>query len=122
MNFGGYLAEIPKRLGINPALDAAAASLVAAHEDYCLGLEVPRRRTMGMYSRALGAVRTALGNEVQARSSEVLAAVMVLSICQVCVYLIGTRGFCALTEIVDIHAGYFGLCGTFCWSDKDSQE
>lgn len=38
---------------------------------------------MAMYSRALGAVSSGIGDPVQSRSSEVLCAVMVLSICQV---------------------------------------
>lgn len=44
---------------------------------------------MVLYSRALGAVSRGIGDPVQARTSEVLCAVMVLSICQVSFFSLG---------------------------------
>ncbi|KAI9805437.1 MAG: hypothetical protein M1825_000688 [Sarcosagium campestre] len=82
-NFGGYLAEIPRRLGANAALDAASDVLVAAHTNYCvLGRPRSDNRLLVKYSHALTALRDALDNPVQAHSSETLCAIMVLMIVQ----------------------------------------
>ncbi|KAG8530539.1 uncharacterized protein KY384_005042 [Bacidia gigantensis] len=46
MNFGGFLAEVPRRLGVNEALDAAAGVLVTAYAGYCAGDLNPSAKTL----------------------------------------------------------------------------
>ena len=89
-NFGMYLLEIPKRLGMNNALDAAADLLVTTHIRYCAGYRSLDTETLVKNSRALKALGENLDNPVYAHSSETLCAVMVLSICQVGVQLVLT--------------------------------
>lgn len=83
-NFGPYLAEVPRRLGFNPALDAASDALVAAHTNLCShGRFVPQYGLMLKYSRALSALRGALDDPGTAQTSETLCAIMILMIVQV---------------------------------------
>lgn len=83
-NFGIYLVEVPRRLGINPALDAASDSLVAAHANLCSnGRFVPQHGVMLKYSKALSALRDALNDPDTAQTPETLCAIMILMIVQV---------------------------------------
>ncbi|KAL4876448.1 hypothetical protein BJY04DRAFT_199981 [Aspergillus karnatakaensis] len=75
--YGGYLAMIPRHLGVNEALDAAVDSLVTAHRSFASRGEVTIT-ALSKYSKALGALRTCLNNPSTARSTETLCAVMVL--------------------------------------------
>ncbi|KAI9723213.1 MAG: hypothetical protein M1812_001095 [Candelaria pacifica] len=83
-NFGPYLIDIPRRLGINPALDAASDALVFAHTSFCSTF-LPRSeyKLLTKYSYALKVLRNTLNDPVQAQSSETLCAIMVLMIVQV---------------------------------------
>ncbi|EFQ99034.1 hypothetical protein MGYG_02046 [Nannizzia gypsea CBS 118893] len=80
-SFGGFLADIPRRLGVNEALDSAVQVLVESHQDFCAGLGVTSRMLVG-YSRALRMLRLYLDDPVKARASETLCSVMVLLMCQ----------------------------------------
>ena len=82
-NFGGYLAEIPCRLGTNAALDAASDTLVAAHARFCSGNRDPDRALLAKHSQALSILRHSLDSSVNAHSSETLCAIMLLMIVQV---------------------------------------
>ncbi|KAL4865776.1 hypothetical protein BDV12DRAFT_174086 [Aspergillus spectabilis] len=75
--YGGYLALVPQRLGVNEALDTAVDALVTAHATFASRKEVSVS-ALAKYSRALGALRTCLDNPRTAGSSETLCAVMVL--------------------------------------------
>ncbi|KAG8525274.1 uncharacterized protein KY384_008918 [Bacidia gigantensis] len=83
MNFGGFLREIPRRLGTHVALDRAACVLVAAHTDYCAGHLNPSTDTLVKYSAALRALAQCLDDPVQNSTSETLCTVMLLSICRI---------------------------------------
>ncbi|KAM5445095.1 hypothetical protein MaudCBS49596_007866 [Microsporum audouinii] len=80
-SFGGFLADIPRRLGINEALDSAVQVLVDSHTAYCAGLGVTSKVLVG-YSRALRVLSSYLDDPVKARASETLCSVMVLLMCQ----------------------------------------
>ena len=83
-NFGVYLVEVPRHLGINPALDAASDALVAAHANLCSnGRFVPQYGLIFKYSKALSALRDALNDPHTAQTSETLCAIMILMIVQV---------------------------------------
>ena len=83
-NFGPYLVEVPRRLGFNPALDAASDALVAAHTNFCShGRFAPQYGLMLKYSRALSALRGALNDPDTAQTPETLCAIMILMIVQV---------------------------------------
>ena len=82
-NFGDYLADIPCRLGISGALDAAADALVTAHTRFCVGHLDPNSTLLAKHSRALNILRQDLSDPVKARSSETLCSIMLLMIYQV---------------------------------------
>ena len=82
-NFGNYLADVPRHLGVSPALDAASDALVAAHARFCAGQSAPEHEVLTKYSRALSALRQELDDEVKAQSAENLCAIMLLMIVQV---------------------------------------
>jgi hypothetical protein len=84
-SFGGFLTHIPRRLGRNEALDSASDALVSTHSCFCSGLNMSID-ALTKYSRALGVLRKYLDDSVKACSSETLAAIMLLLICQVGVY------------------------------------
>ncbi|KAL5333131.1 hypothetical protein BJX70DRAFT_78845 [Aspergillus crustosus] len=75
--YGGYLALIPQRLGVNRALDTAVDALVTAHRSFA-SQKVVTVSALSKYSQALGALRMCLDNPRTASSSETLCAVMVL--------------------------------------------
>ena len=82
-NFGGFLADVPCRLGINESLDAAADALGTAYTGFCAGNVIPHPEALVKYSRALNALRRCLSDPVKACSSETLCSVMLLLIIQV---------------------------------------
>ena len=83
-NFGPFLAQVPCRLGTNPALDAASDALVSAHTSYCsANLSRDKSDLLMKYSYALKSLRETLSNLVLARSSETLGAIWLLMIVQV---------------------------------------
>ena len=83
--WGAFLMEVPKRLGSNPALDAAAAALVTRHTELSLKQDScdPRAPAALEYNRGLSALRTVLDDQRAAKSAETLCAVMMLIYCQV---------------------------------------
>ena len=82
-NFGGFLADVPCRLGTNVALDAASDSLVTAYRRFCAGHVSPGPEVLMKHSRALNALRRSLDDPILAYSSETLCSVMILVINQV---------------------------------------
>jgi hypothetical protein len=80
--FGGYLLEVPKRLGVNVALDAAASALVASHLRFNSAIKEPSVEELTKYSYALSQLRSSLDDPVIAASANTLCAVMLLMICQ----------------------------------------
>ena len=84
LTFGGYLADVLRRLGTNLAFDAASDALVAAHTNFCSnGHFVPEHGLLAKYSQALNALRDVLNDPDKAYSSETLCAIMILMIVQV---------------------------------------
>lgn len=81
-SLGGYLVDIPARLGRNEALDASVKALVAGHSYYC-SREKPVDEALTSYSHALRALRNCLDDPAIARTSETLCAAMLMNICQV---------------------------------------
>ncbi|KAL6230369.1 hypothetical protein BDW75DRAFT_223002 [Aspergillus navahoensis] len=79
--FGGYLALIPRRLGINEALDAAVDALVTAHQSFAARKEITVS-SLTKYSRALSALSRCLDNPVTASTSETLCTASVLLLVQ----------------------------------------
>jgi hypothetical protein len=82
LSFGGWLAEIPARIGVNKALDAAVAAITDAHSEKCR-YQRPTASSLAKYSNGLSALRVSLDETSEATSSETLAAVLMLMNCQV---------------------------------------
>ncbi|KIX10626.1 uncharacterized protein Z518_01710 [Rhinocladiella mackenziei CBS 650.93] len=89
--YGGFLLQVPKRLGSNEALDAAASCLITAHQRLIIagGDVIPQ--ALAKYSQALNALRKCLDDPVEACSANTLCAVMILLMCQMFIGLEGTR-------------------------------
>ena len=83
LTYGIFLQDVPKRLGINEALDASVAALVTAHAGACSRRGEVSPRAISKYSHAMTTLRTCLDQPVKARAAETLCAVMILLICQV---------------------------------------
>ncbi|KAL8845937.1 MAG: hypothetical protein Q9221_008938 [Calogaya cf. arnoldii] len=82
-NFGDYLVQIPRRLGVSESLDAAVDALVSAHTWFCAGNLKPGSEVLAKHARSLAVLRHDLNDGVKARRPEMLAAIMVMSITQV---------------------------------------
>ncbi|KAL4900225.1 hypothetical protein BDW74DRAFT_103165 [Aspergillus multicolor] len=80
-SFGGYLALVPRRLGINEALDAAIDALVTAHQTFSSRKEITVT-SLTKYSRALGALTRCIDNPRTASTTETLCAVNVMLLVQ----------------------------------------
>lgn len=83
-NFGDFLSDIPRRLGTNDALDAAAQALVTSYTHFVAGDATATPDVLIAHSNALSALRRCLDDPVVAYSSETLCSTMVLLIVQVC--------------------------------------
>lgn len=81
-NYGGFLAEVPQRLGANEALDASVYAVCAAHSSFCLYKDISVE-ALTKYSHALRMLRVCLDDPVKASTPETLCAVLMLLICQV---------------------------------------
>jgi hypothetical protein len=81
--YGGYLADIPKRLGRSKALDAAVAALVSAHSNYVACQKFVSPEALSRYSHAITTLRLCLDDRTQACTAETLCAVTLLPLCQV---------------------------------------
>ncbi|KAL8999564.1 MAG: hypothetical protein Q9169_001653 [Polycauliona sp. 2 TL-2023] len=82
-NFGDYLNELPRRLGVSEALDAAVDTLATAHAFFCAGNLKPGPHVLAKHAYSLAVLRRDLNDVVKARTPETLAAIMVISISQV---------------------------------------
>lgn len=82
-SYGGFIEDIPRRIGTNEALDTAVAALVSAHSHFSSNSgSLTLVESLTKYSHALKALRRYLDNPVRARQSETLCGVMLLLICQ----------------------------------------
>lgn len=77
------LRLVPRRLGINEALDAAADALVTSYTCFIAGSAVATSDVLIKHSNALSALRRVLDDPVKAQSSETLCSTMILLIVQV---------------------------------------
>lgn len=80
-SFGSFLEDLPRRLGVDEALDRAVDALTTGHADFCVS-QAPSIVTMSKYSHALRSLRICLDDPVHAQSSNTLAAGMILLVCQ----------------------------------------
>lgn len=81
--YGPFIQEVPRRLGQNAALDAAATSLALCHVRYATGRRDATPEELKAYINALGVLRTCLDNTTVARDPNTLCAVMLLLFTQV---------------------------------------
>lgn len=94
--YGGYIEDIPKRIGRNEALDAAAMALVSTHSALRLSREsgIPMSvETFQTYSHAIKTLRVYLDSPARARESETLCAVSLLFICASFLGVVGNRSY-----------------------------
>lgn len=80
--YGGFLQDVPRRLGMNEALDAAADALVASHSSFCVHRMISVE-ALTKYSLALNKIRICLDDPIKARTSETLCAIYLVLLCQV---------------------------------------
>ena len=83
--YGGYLEDIPQRLGRSEALDAAVNALVCAHSDFAGPGKEVSPMSLRKYSDAIAILRVCLNDANQASSADTLCAVTLLMICHVSV-------------------------------------
>ena len=79
--YGGFLKDIPRRLGTNDALDASVSALTSASSTLHT-----RQRSVEMLARyvhALKTLRVCLDDPVKARTANTLCAIYLIMICQV---------------------------------------
>ncbi|KAB8071942.1 hypothetical protein BDV29DRAFT_178331 [Aspergillus leporis] len=86
--YGGFLRDVPPRLGTNEALDTAADAVVSMHSSFCVNRTMSVR-ALGKYSHALHTLRSYLDDPRKASSTDTLCAVMLLLIVQ---GFLGTHG------------------------------
>ncbi|KAH8803622.1 hypothetical protein F5884DRAFT_837409 [Xylogone sp. PMI_703] len=80
--YGTFMREIPKRLGTNPALDAAADALTSASTYLFSGEQSHMKPAMAQYGRALKTLRACLDDPATARSPATLCAILFIWCCQ----------------------------------------
>lgn len=83
LNFGGFLAYVPCRLGKNEVLDATVDAFVAAYAHFCTGSMQDDSVVLRKNGVALAALRRGLEDPSTAHSSETLCAVQMMMIYQV---------------------------------------
>lgn len=83
--FGPFLFAVPRRLGINPCLDAATEALLARHTEVALRQDqtVLHAPAVRAYNHALSELRRVLDEPGKAASFETLCAILILTMCQV---------------------------------------
>ncbi|GAB7363316.1 hypothetical protein MBLNU230_g3597t1 [Neophaeotheca triangularis] len=79
---GNTLSEIPKRLGTNPALDAAMKGIVTCHEDLLTRPGELSQRGLRQYMHSLKVLSKTLDDPALATSPSTLAAIYVLMLTQ----------------------------------------
>ena len=87
--FGNFLQEVPRRLGKNAALDAAATSLALSHDRYSTVRRDAVPEEIKAYINALTVLRNCLDDPEVARDANTLCAVMLLLFAQVFIVLPG---------------------------------
>ncbi|KAI9929365.1 hypothetical protein MW887_000833 [Aspergillus wentii] len=78
--YGGFIKNIPRRLGTNEVLDAAVAAMTPAFSAICSRQQSVEAFTK--YGQALNALRVGLNNPVTATSLDTLCAIYLIMICQ----------------------------------------
>jgi hypothetical protein len=81
--YGGYLEDVPRRLGKSEALDAAVDALVCAHSHFAKPHRALAPEALSKYSRAIVTLRVCLNDPMLACTAETLCAVTLLLISQV---------------------------------------
>ena len=82
-NFGPFLEDIPRHLGLNEALDTAADALVTAYGQLRTTGQATNELGLRKYSRALRALRDCLAEPQKACMTETLCAVTILMVFEV---------------------------------------
>lgn len=79
--YGDFFNDIPRRLGVNEALDASVAAMSTAFET----IQTRQRpaEVYAQYGKALRALRISLNDSTKAESPETLCAIWLILICQV---------------------------------------
>jgi hypothetical protein len=85
-SFALYFKDLPRRLGLNDALDAAVGAFISAHQVLRSGFCI--QSALQQYGHALKVLRESLYDPSTAQSSETLCAVHLLWICQVSIGLL----------------------------------
>lgn len=83
LNFGGFLVDVPCRLGRHKALDATAKAFIDAYTWFKSGRPDFDSRSYRSHGLALKALAECLGDPVAAQSSETLCAIHLMLIYQV---------------------------------------
>lgn len=79
--YGGFLKDIPRRLGTNGALDASVSALASAFPSLHTHQRSPEM--LDKYVQALKTLRVYLSDPAKAYTSNTLCAIYLIEICQV---------------------------------------
>jgi hypothetical protein len=79
--YGPFFRDIPRRLGQSPVLDSAVHAISAAYPFLHTGSYSPT--ALARYGKSLRALRECLDNADEARASNTLCAVYLITVCQV---------------------------------------
>lgn len=80
--YGSFLADVPKRLGTNKALDAASRALIASHLCFSTPGRIISCQALSEYTKAIRVLRLSLDDPAEACSASTLCAVNILLITQ----------------------------------------
>lgn len=78
--FGGFVRELPRRMGRNKALDASVNALTVVFP--VLYLQEPSPAMLAAYVHALRCLRITLADRVTAQTPETLCAIYLVTLCQ----------------------------------------
>ena len=79
--YGGWVLDLPRRLGVNDALDAAVQALSAAFPS--IHTKKITCKALSSYVKALEVLRMHLADPKKAREPETLCAIYLVMVCQV---------------------------------------
>lgn len=82
-SFGGFMCDVPTRLGVNEALDATSDAFVAAYVRFRAGRLEPDSQLLRKHGNALKALRSCLEVPSKAQASETLCALQLIMTYQV---------------------------------------
>ena len=85
-NFGPFLEDIPRHLGVNDSLDTAADALIAAYNQFRTTGRAANELGLKKYSKALLTLRDCLAEPQKACTTETLCAIMILMVFEVRTY------------------------------------